>query len=814
MFGPFGPFGMRFDWPEFFVGLAIGAVLAFVLGRFFPVFSWLQQTLGTRIEAMRASMMAGARDVYRTEVFARAETLHIARVHFALQEVVIAPSLLAPPPAADPLRTEPLPEDSLVVLPSLPDWTYLSGIYRAHTLPLANVLRSRLHVMITGEPGSGKTTALAYIASRLAQGDREPDEEAARVPVLLHVLDLELDLSTDDDPLDPIISAIQKGASSGLAPRIPSYLRLHFRSGNAVLLLDGLDELTQEDQGPVSTWISGLLDRFPEIQVIAAGPEDSYDGLVQAGLAPVPIAPWTAHDVRLFLDRWASAWQQHVVPDLPKKQLGSIDPTLINGWLIGTVRGLTPLELTLRAWAAHAGDVRGPSVPDSLEAFLARFVSPDERERAAAAARAWVEGHSGAIADKDLPRGTPTGDLVEAGILIRRPGGRFSFAQPAVGAYLAAQALVDSEELSLKADDRWHPARTTLAFYAGLGDAGALAEGLLNQSETHTLKTPVLLGARWLRDAPRKSAWRSLLLRGLARIASTMSYPYGLRLRATHALVRAHDPQVAALFTRMIKADARSSRVLGALGLGGMQELESVEALSAMLEQDPDLRVRQAAALGLGAIGNDAALETLGRALLEGEEVVRLAAAEALAVHPDEGYGMLREAIGLDNLMTRRAAVFGLARIPEAWAVDQLELVQVEDSQWVVRGAASEALERHQHPSWAVTAPVQELSEVPWLIEFAAREGLGVAPGQAAFEMVRRALSTGSLEEQLAAMEAIGWVASEEFVLELYKFLGSEEVHLRDAAYEALWRLEAAGVRLPERVERAEPYSENPGVPD
>ncbi len=59
-------------------------------------------------------------------------------------------------------------------------------------------------------------------------------------------------------------------------------------------------------------------------------------------------------------------------------------------------------------------------------------------------------------------------------------------------------------------------------------------------------------------------------------------------------------------------------------------------------------------------------------------------------------------------------------------------------------------------------------------------------------------------------MEAIGWVATDEFVLELYNFLRSEEVHLRDGAYEALWRLEAAGVELPSRVERAEPHTENP----
>jgi hypothetical protein len=123
--------------------------------------------------------------------------------------------------------------------------------------------------------------------------------------------------------------------------------------------------------------------------------------------------------------------------------------------------------------------------------------------------------------------------------------------------------------------------------------------------------------------------------------------------------------------------------------------------------------------------------------------------------------------------------------------------MQVEDEQWVVKGAAAEATERRRLPPWKVNPPPQEPSELPWLVEFAANEGLGVAPGPGGLEMLRRAFNKGSPEEKLAAMEAIAWLGEEELSLELYQALHSSEPYLRDAAYEALWRFQAAGLDLP-----------------
>jgi hypothetical protein len=341
----------------------------------------------------------------------------------------------------------------------------------------------------------------------------------------------------------------------------------------------------------------------------------------------------------------------------------------------------------------------------------------------------------------------------------------------------------------------WPPAESAAGFYAALSDAGAIVQRWM-EAGRDALETGTLDAARLLRYASGKATWRQVVLRALAQIVQSPQKPYGLRLRAVDALVQAAEPTAAILFRRLLTVDAAGTRLLAVLGLGGLRDEESVSALAGVMAHDRELMVRQAACLGLAGIGSDAALEALGRSLLEAEEGIRLSAAEALACHPDEGFSMLRDASEVANLLTRRAAVFGLARVPEDWAMQILEKMAVDDEQWVVRGAAAEAAERRRNPPWRIPAPVSDPSQLPWLAAYAAKVGSGMAAGKAAMEMLRRAVSSGTVEEQIAALETVAWLDSNEFQLELNKALRSDQPFLRDAAFESLWRQSAPGVLL------------------
>jgi hypothetical protein len=66
--------------------------------------------------------------------------------------------------------------------------------------------------------------------------------------------------------------------------------------------------------------------------------------------------------------------------------------------------------------------------------------------------------------------------------------------------------------------------------------------------------------------------------------------------------------------------------------------------------------------------------------------------------------------------------------------------------------------------------------------------------------MLRRAITSSSLDESIAGLELAGWVAHGEFGLEIERALKSSDPHVRDAAYEALWRQTAPGAHPPDEI--------------
>ena len=788
-------FGNFFDVGEFIFGILLGILGALFYLKLEPIrdeiagwFEGRSQEKGSRRKRVSA-------DRYRADIIANAQSMHVARAIFSLEEILVPPRLLAPPIAQGPDKDDAIPENTLSILPTLPDWNYLSGIYQAPTISFGHALSSKTNILITGWPGAGKTTALAYLAIRSAIRDPEIGPAAELTPVFLHAAALVLDRSSEKDPLKPIVTAVQESVSSTAASRLPGQLQSEFKRGRALLLLDGLDEFTNTEIPSVSAWLKRLVEKYPGNLIVAAGPAMYFDGLAQAGLVPVQLAPWTAHDQNIFMRKWAEAWQTHIAPLLPKRRLSDIDPALISGWLTNTFRGWSPLEITLQTWASYVGDVRGDRSIDSMEAYVDRILSPGEIKSTMTTALNWIQGQSGILSDRSIRRGTPINNMVEAGILTRHAGNRLTFSQPNVGAYLAAREIADNGSAPEPLEIGWSPAELTLGYLAAVGDISPISERYL-QIKDDPLGLPLLALARCLPHAPKKAAWKADVMRRLAALVSDPNRPYGLRLRTVHALSAAKEDSVAVLFRRLLESDNPSNRVLGALGLGGMRDEDSVALLIQTIKTKRNLHSRQAACLALATIGTDEALEGLGHILLESDEGVLIAAAEALACNPDEGYAMLRDAMEMENLLTRRAAAFGLARVPETWAIEILESVHLDDDQWVVRGAAAELLEQHRNPPWKILPPINDLSALPWLQAFAEKEGLAVAPGRAALEMVRRALNKGSEDEQIAALEAIIWAGGEELATELFQALNSPEPHLRDAAYEALWQLRASGIDI------------------
>ncbi|HNH26606.1 MAG TPA: hypothetical protein PLR93_06270, partial [Anaerolineales bacterium] len=148
-------------------------------------------------------------------------------------------------------------------------------------------------------------------------------------------------------------------------------------------------------------------------------------------------------------------------------------------------------------------------------------------------------------------------------------------------------------------------------------------------------------------------------------------------------------------------------------------------------------------------------------------------------------------------ILLRRAVIYGLGRVREEWATDLLKKVQIEDEQWVVRNAATEVLDM-QAQSYAY-APMKPKAphETPWLIEFAAKKGVGVSPGVPATDILLVALKDENPETRLAAIQFLKYTPQEIVLKQLYEAMYKDDPELREATFNILWELGAAGVKLP-----------------
>jgi HEAT repeat protein len=227
-----------------------------------------------------------------------------------------------------------------------------------------------------------------------------------------------------------------------------------------------------------------------------------------------------------------------------------------------------------------------------------------------------------------------------------------------------------------------------------------------------------------------------------------------------------------------------------------LRDPKAIQALEELL-QAPVSAVRRAVCLALVAIGTDKSLEAVARALLQGDEELRRAAAEALANDPVEGHAMLKEGATLADILVRRAVVHGLARVDQPWAVETLQRMQVEDDQWAVRNLASQYLEQMQHIDSRVPRPLATPSETPWVIAFAGKQKVGVPRGGAATELLLSAFKQGDTEERLAALPYLKRGANEGIISALYNAMYGEDPEVREAAFYAVEEIAANGVKLP-----------------
>jgi len=814
---------LDFDRLSFWLGFLGGILFWWLLGRFRPMFSHWIQSLRERFEAARESRTAGIEGQLCNATILKAQQLHVASPLFPLEEILITPGLICPPPGIVPGGALPVLDIAEQAVPYMPDCPELRIAFGAPTMTLAQALEGDAHIAILGSMGSGKTVALAHLAVLLARHSELPAHLKGMTPLLVYAGDL-LPARSNPQPVLEILAACLSQDFLGLkAAKLVPYLTTILSQGRAVLLLDGLDELPQVARTRVLEILSHILQTFPLARCVTTANPENFSGLPELGFVLLGLASWTEKQRLELLNQWEQGWGKSISgPSTPSEPMESL---ILSTWLVNDQNPLLPLELALKAWSVYAGDNLGPTGSQAIEAYLRRMCSnePLLRTFLEKLAQQIVQSNSmlftleqaqACIADlettplpfkqegpasniTDTRQGIPATithmlpRLLEIGLLAARRENHYGFRHPAILSYLTAGKTLSN----LSEREEWSVNTQSASYQAARADGSVEVTHRL-QAEQEPLYTPLFEAVRWLRWAPENASWCALVIRQASDLIQKDYHPLTLRARFVTALAVSGASGVNVLFRQLLESNFTNVRLLGVFGCGLTRDIKSIPELGRLMT-DPTPRVRQAVCLALVAIGSQSALEMVADALLHGDENLRRWCAEALANHPEEGYPTLQEGSTLDDILVRKAVIYGLQRVREPWARATLEKMQVEDSQWVVKNAASQAMEELDSQDNRSPRKLPGLSDLPWLIAFAGERGTGIAPGKPAQDLLLSALKEGTEEQKLAALEYMTQKADTGAVLKIYELLYADQGELREAAYNALWHLAGAGTILP-----------------
>ncbi len=420
--------------------------------------------------------------------------------------------------------------------------------------PVLDLLQSHDGLILLGDPGSGKTTFLKYLALTQAQG--EALGLGDRLPVLLPLSAYANALAEKDVPLGRFLPSYHQ-EHRGLDLPLDALLGRELPRGGVLFLLDGLDEV--RDQGLRNTVVERVRDfyglhRKQGNKFVLTSRIVGYREVRPAaeGLAEGTLVDFDDEEIRAFVAKWTSALERAAVGDTKK---AALDAQHEQEELLAAVRNpgvrslaANPLLLTILALMKRQGVtlpdrrvelyqtyvetlLRSWNLVRSLEGRAARDLDLVETLKILAPLALWMHRTSpgvGLVKEWDLhqeleriyrERGEQdperaTRHFLEdvrghAALLLDRGGRQYGFIHLTFQEYLAAVALAQLgqqrvgpvvEALAGHVDEApWHEVILLTIGYLGIGQrrdeaASAVVQSLLDQAPGTPGQAAVLAG--------------------------------------------------------------------------------------------------------------------------------------------------------------------------------------------------------------------------------------------------------------------------------------------------------------------------------
>ena len=213
-------------------------------------------------------------------------------------------------------------------------------------IPGIQAVETYFKLRVLGKPGVGKTTFLQHLAIQCNQEAFAPKQ----VPIFITLRNF-----AEESKVSNEFSLLKYIRQEFFTSRIsdPSVIETLLNAGRVLLLLDGMDEVINEQSNAVLSEIRRFSEKYHKNQLVATC-RTAVQRLTLRGFTDVEIAPFTSEQIRAFAQKWFVAFTKTNILDGQAQSVEFIQKLdLPENWQFRQLV-VTPLFLHLACWLFHS----------------------------------------------------------------------------------------------------------------------------------------------------------------------------------------------------------------------------------------------------------------------------------------------------------------------------------------------------------------------------------------------------------------------------------------------------------------------------
>jgi len=791
-----------FKWLNFFqlekISFIFGLITATI---FWLIFSqskkWYPEIKDSIIKVknkIQKNKTSGLSTFIFKETFYRSQSNHIAGKLFPLDEIIVTPLLLVPDSVLASQEHSLFFSEISTLIPNIPELPQINRNFPISKINIMEAIQGETNLVVIGMSGSGKSTCLAYLASRVAENNVLCGNQCGKTPFYFHILDSDILTFPNQSLSEVVYKAISRIVPKTYLPKLAKFIQMEINSNNAILIIDGIDELFSNEAERIFEFVINASKQYPELKFVITASPYYLGELEKNKFLAFQISPFSNENIKELNKKWINGWYEKILSSSTNLQ-SFVKEKLISNWVNLSIPNYTPLEYSLFIWGALSGDLKGFDTHSIYQSHFNRIFQDKFSEKTLGQlAEKFIIDKSSTTNTKNFDSNLIS--YLENWGIIKKSNDYFFFNHVDLLGFLAN--LDDSNiQLAKKLNllSRNPIELSFFSFKTSLDDNPDWIQK--NSSTNHSANYfDLALIIPWLRHTNAKSTWRINLFKQILTILQNPKSPLAIKIRLLSAFNLANDPSLEILQRQLLANPDNQFKILALISISCLYKNDIFDSEIINDISGYDNEILKYVVLLLSTHENDSNLDALARLLLSSDENIRKLIAECLANMRNQSEELLKDAITMDDILVRRSAIFGLVKINEPWSYDIIKKLTTEDSQWVIRDLAIQAIDYlNSGTKWSIKNK-SKIHELNWLIQFTANQNQGISPESNPISVLTDILSIGSEQEKIKTLSLIPDHYDDDVIPKIIELKDSKNKQISNAAITALWRIYQTGKNI------------------